>query len=83
LRNFSDEPGIVAIARIDPDTGQEVVAVYNTSATRQRGNVIVARGTTRFSALDGPCPAAPRVSGSMAVDLPAFGWMICAGEGAQ
>jgi neopullulanase len=83
LRNFAEEPGIIAIARIDPETGREVVVVYNSAAERKRGNVIVSRETARFAALDGPCPAAPRVPGSMAVDLPAFGWMICAGEGGQ
>ncbi len=83
LRNFSEAPGIVAISRIDPDTGREILVVFNTAPTSQSGNVIVERTTARFARLFGPCPAAVRQAGSASVNLPAFGFMICAAEVAE
>ncbi|MEQ1725123.1 MAG: alpha-amylase family glycosyl hydrolase [Sphingopyxis sp.] len=80
LRTFSETPGIVAISRIDPVTGREVVAVFNTASSAQSGNIIVDRATTRFTTLTGDCPASVRVTGSAAITLPAFGYMICAAE---
>lgn len=80
LRNFGETPGLLAISRIDPVTGREVVAVFNTSSSAQSGNIIVDRATTRFTTLAGDCPAAVRVTGSAAITLPAFGYMICAAE---
>ncbi|MEQ1687064.1 MAG: alpha-amylase family glycosyl hydrolase [Sphingopyxis sp.] len=80
LRNFSETPGIVALSRIDPVTGREVVAVFNTSPSAQSGNIIVDRVTMRFTTLAGDCPATVRVAGSAAITLPAFGYMICAAE---
>ncbi len=80
LRNYAQGPGLVAISRFDPATGGEIVAVFNTSAAPVTGNAIIERGSAAFTALAGPCPAGPRVPGSLAVSLPAFGYMICAAQ---
>lgn len=80
-RHYGREAGLVAFSRFDPDTGREVVAVFNTSATPVSGNVIIDRASSRFTALTGPCPATHRAPGSLAVALPAFGYMICAAQG--
>ncbi|MCU0729546.1 MAG: alpha-amylase family glycosyl hydrolase [Sphingopyxis sp.] len=80
LRNYDERPGLVAWSRFDPTTNREIVAVFNTSGQPLRANVIAERATVRYRALTGPCPAAPRVAGSMAVELPAYGYMICAAE---
>ncbi|MEQ1508783.1 MAG: alpha-amylase family glycosyl hydrolase [Sphingopyxis sp.] len=80
VRNAGPTPGLLAISRIDPVTGREVVAVFNTSSSAQSGNIIVDRATMRFTALAGHCPATVRVAGSAAITLPAFGYMICAAE---
>ena len=80
-RHYGREAGLVAFSRFDPDTGREVVAVFNTSAAPVSGNVIIDRASSHFTALTGPCPATHRVPGSLAVALPAFGYMICAAQG--
>jgi glycosidase len=80
LRNYDERPGLVAWSRFDPTTNREIVAVFNTSGQPLRANVIADRATVRYRTLTGPCPAAPRVAGSMAVELPAYGYMICAAE---
>ncbi len=81
VRYAGDAPGLLALSRIDPDTGREILLVFNTSNAPIAGNVIVERASTRFTALTGPCPATHRVPGSLAVALPAFGYMICAAQG--
>ncbi len=79
-RGYGRGPGLLSFARFDPETNREYVVVFNTSAQAAVGNVIVERASTRFEAITGPCPAAVRVPGSMAVSLPAFGYMICAAD---
>jgi neopullulanase len=83
VRNAGDAPGLLAISRIDPDNGREIIVVFNSSNATVTSNVIVERTSTRFTGLTGPCPATHRVPGSLAVTLPAFGYMICAAENAQ
>lgn len=80
VRNAGDAPGLLAISRLDPDNGREIVLVFNTAPTPLTGNVIINRASARFTSLAGNCPAAARVPGSMAVSLPAFGYMICAAD---
>jgi neopullulanase len=79
-RNYGREPGILSFSRFDPVSGREVVIVFNTANRAVTGNVIVDRASRRFAALAGPCPATARTPGSMAVSLPAFGYLICAAE---
>jgi neopullulanase len=79
-RNYGREPGILSFSRFDPVSGREVVIVFNTANRAVTGNVIVDRASRRFAALAGPCPATARMPGSMAVSLPAFGYLICAAE---
>ena len=80
MRGYGREAGLISFARFDPDSGREYVIVFNTAARPQSGNVIIDRASVRFQTLTGPCPATRRVPGSLAVSLPAFGYMICAAE---
>ena len=80
LRTWSDEPGLFSVSRFDPDSGREILLVFNTSNQPINGNVIVDAQSTRFTALAGPCPTTSSVPGSAAIALPAFGYMICAAE---
>jgi neopullulanase len=79
VRNYSEKPGLFAVSRIDPKTGQELVLVFNTANAPLNANVEVDRTISGFSSLIGNCPAAPRVPGSLAVSLPPLDFMICAG----
>lgn len=78
LRASSDKPGLFAVSRIDPDTGREVVVAFNTSAAPLSGTLAVDPASGGFTALAGPCPAAPVAPGSIALTLPAFGYAVCA-----
>ncbi|MGB3929949.1 MAG: alpha-amylase family glycosyl hydrolase [Sphingobium sp.] len=78
LRASSDKPGLFAVSRIDPLTGREVVLAFNTSAAPLSGHIAVDPASGGFTALAGPCPAAPAAPGSIALTLPAFGYAVCA-----
>ena len=78
VRFASDAPGLFAVSRFDPVTGTEVVLAFNTSTMPLRANVEVATRSTAFVALVGTCPAAARAPGSIALDLPALDYAVCA-----
>lgn len=80
LRVSSDKPGLFAVSRIDPQTGREVVIAFNTSAAALSGHIAVDPASGGFTALAGPCPAAPVAPGSIALTLPAFGYAVCAAK---
>jgi glycosidase len=79
VRNYGDKPGLFAVSRIDPGTGQELVLVFNTANAPLTANVEIDPATKSLTSIIGQCPATPRVSGSIAVSLPPLDFMICAG----
>ena len=78
VRFASARPGLFAASRFDPNTGAEVLLAFNTSDKAVTANIEVALRSALFTALTGPCPAAAREPGSVAVTLPPFGYAICA-----
>ena len=78
-RHYGQEAGIFAVARHDPETGREYLAVFNTSAEPQTANVVTGTSVKGFETLSGSCPAAPAAPGSTAFTLPPFGYALCAG----
>ena len=77
-RHYGQEAGIFAVARHDPETRREYLAVFNTSAQPQTANVVTDTTTTRFETLAGTCPTAPSAPGSTRFALPPFGFALCA-----
>lgn len=77
VRAQSDKPGIFAVSRFDPADGREYLILFNTGATPWSGNVEVDVRSTSFTALAGACPAASSAPGSVAIQLPAFGYALC------
>lgn len=80
IRNTGDSPGVIAISRIDPATGKEVIAAFNSSGVAVTQNIVVDAASLGFRTIEGPCPTAARVPGSLSISLPAFGYMICAAQ---
>ena len=80
VRNYSTTPGLFAVARIDPETGREIVLVFNTSNAPLKANVEVSTASARFETLYGQCPTAASAPGSIAITLPPLDFMICAGQ---
>ncbi|MEL6540494.1 MAG: alpha-amylase family glycosyl hydrolase [Pseudomonadota bacterium] len=76
-RAYRDEPGILAITRRDPESGQVVLLAFNTSMDAITENVPVDYASRTINTLAGTCPAAVAAPGSVTVTLPALGFAVC------
>jgi glycosidase len=79
IRNYDESPGLLAVSRIDPHTGQEILIAFNTSTTKLERLVEVDPRTTAFSTLEGACSPAPAAPGSYRVTLEGLSYVICQG----
>ena len=78
VRGFDEAgPGLLAVERHDPETGQRVLLAFNTSASALSRTVEVSYRATRVAPLLGTCPAALAAPGSIALTLPPFGYACC------
>nr|WP_294849161.1 alpha-amylase family glycosyl hydrolase [uncultured Sphingomonas sp.] len=77
LRYAAKEPGLLAMSRFDPDTGKEVLLVFNTSTSPLTQNVEVEVRSAAFSALAGQCPVTAIAPGSVQITLTPLGYAIC------
>ncbi len=78
VRAAGDKPGLFAASRIDPETGAEVLLVFNTSPEPVTQQVRVELASATFTALRGNCAPRSAAPGSVTVALPAFGYAVCA-----
>ena len=78
IRSFSDQPGLLAVSRFDPQTGREVVLAYNTSTRPLSQTVAIEPASMAFTALAGQCPVAANAPGSITITLPPLGFAVCA-----
>ena len=78
-RAWGEAPGLFAVSRFDPVTGQEVLIAFNTATTPLDTQVEVEVSSRSFTALRGPCAAKASAPGSVRVTLPPLGYAICAG----
>ncbi|MBI0475494.1 alpha-amylase [Sphingomonas sp. MA1305] len=79
LRARSDQPGLVALSRIDPATGAEVLLAFNTATKPLTREVEVGTAATGASVLaGGGCAARVSAPGSLSVTLAPLSYAICA-----
>ena len=78
IRAFSDQPGLLAVSRFDPQTGREVVLAYNTSTRPLSQTAAIEPASMAFTALAGQCPVAANAPGSITITLPPLGFAVCA-----
>lgn len=83
VRDYSDQPGLFAVSRFDPDTGQEFVAAFNTADHALDAQVEVEAVSMQFTSLWGHCDPAPTAPGSLHVALPPLGFVVCAAGAAR
>ena len=83
VRNYSDEPGLFAVSRIDPETGREILIAFNTSTKPLEVQVQVDARSSRFEALHGVCAPAPSAPGSYHVSLKPLDFVVCAAREAK
>ncbi|WP_017664744.1 alpha-amylase family glycosyl hydrolase [Porphyrobacter sp. AAP82] len=78
VRAFTETgPGLLAVERHDPASGQRVLAVFNSGERPLSQTIEVSYAARGISPLVGPCPAALAAPGSAKVTLPAFGFAAC------
>lgn len=77
IRSYDEKPGLFAVSRIDPQSGQEIVIAFNTSTAPLKANIAVDYTKNDYTALIGDCPAKAKAPGQLAVDLPPLGYVIC------
>ncbi len=79
-RAFADKPGLYAVSRIDPETGQEVVMAFNTSTEAVTRRITIEPRSLTFSPLAGQCALAADAPGSLTITLPPLGYAVCAAK---
>lgn len=77
-RAFSDKPGLYAVSRIDPRTGQEVVVAFNTATQSVSQRIPIEPRSLTFTPLAGQCALAADAPGSLTITLPPLGYAVCA-----
>ncbi len=77
VRSYDLEPGLFAVSRIDPESGTEYLVAFNTSAEAMTTRARIGYDARALETLAGACPVAITAAGSVALELPAFGWAVC------
>ncbi|MBV8972960.1 MAG: alpha-amylase [Sphingomonadaceae bacterium] len=78
LRFASDKPGLLAVSRVDPATGSEVLLAFNTSTAPLSANVQVGAGSVTSTLAGSGCAARLAAPFSLNVTLPPLGYAVCA-----
>ncbi|MFN4019778.1 MAG: alpha-amylase family glycosyl hydrolase [Erythrobacter sp.] len=78
VRAFAEAaPGLLAVERHDPETGQRVLLAFNTGASALSRNIEVSYRAQRIAPLLGQCPAALAAPGTVRIALEPFGFVAC------
>jgi glycosidase len=81
VRATGETPGLLAVSRLDPVSGREVLLAFNTSLQPVSAQVEVGAGATGFTALHGACAAAADAPGSYRVAIAPLDFVVCAAGG--
>jgi hypothetical protein len=82
-RAAGETPGLFAVSRFDPTTGAEYLIAFNSAPEPWRGNVEVEVASERFEPLAGQCSETASAPGSLALSIPAFGYVVCAARAGE
>ena len=78
IRAFDHEgPGLLAVERHDPETGQRVLIAFNTSDQKLVRPVEINYRASSVRSLLAACPAAISARGTLQIELPPFGYAAC------
>jgi neopullulanase len=80
VRFSGPKPGLFAASRFDPDTGKEMLLLFNTSTDPLEANVLVEVASEKFRTLAGRCPVRSAAPGSVRVALEPLSFSVCAAE---
>lgn len=78
VRAFEEAaPGLLAVERHDPETGQRVILAFNTGDQPLSQAIEVSYRARKIAPLVGACPTALAAPGTVQIALPAFGFAAC------
>lgn len=77
VRSYHLEPGLFAVSRFDPKNETEYLIVFNTSPVPLSARSKIGYDARALESVAGNCPAIIDTPGSVAFNLPAFGWAVC------
>ena len=83
LRAREDKPGLLALSRFDPTTGEEVLIAFNTSTTALDRQVEIGTDGSVVALAGTGCAPQPTAPGSLHVRLAPFGYAVCRIGGAR
>jgi glycosidase len=78
VRSYGPKPGLFAVSRIDPDTGAETIAAFNTSTSPIVAQVSIQVKSRHFVSRHGHCDIAATAPGSYRVEIPTLEYVVCA-----
>ena len=76
-RHDEETPGLFAVSRFDPETGEEIWIGFNTTMDAITRNAVIGSNARTLETLAGQCPAAVSVPGSVRITLPPLGFAVC------
>ena len=78
VRATSEEPGLLAVSRFDPNSNNETVLAFNTSTATIQRHVQVETTSIVFRSIVGRCPFRTAAPGTIDLTLPSLGYAVCA-----
>lgn len=76
-RTYSEVPGLFSVSRFDPVSGREYLIAFNTSEQHLTAPSVLQATATSLESLYGQCPAHVTAPGSVMLEIPAFGSVVC------
>jgi len=76
-RGYGEKPGLFSVSRFDPATGAEYLVAFNTSSQPIHAATTIGTDAKALESLWGQCPATVFAPGSLVLDLPAYGSVVC------
>ena len=77
VRTYAQAPGLFSVSRFDPHSATEYLIAFNTSDKPLRAASVIGSSGLNLESLFGNCPAQTGVPGSVMLDIPAFGSIVC------
>lgn len=77
VRTYAEAPGLFSVSRFDPHSGTEYLIAFNTSDKPLRTASVIGSSGQSLEGLFGSCPARVTAPGSVMLDIPAFGSLVC------
>lgn len=78
VRAAAKTPGLFAVSRLDPASGEEILVAFNTGSTPVDSQVVVERNAQSFVSLHGRCAPARTQPGSYHITVAPLDYLICA-----